>query len=140
MCQLILGSMPKTGFANILTRSSKGMVSPGLQMRCLATGYTTLLSPPGPDGGVDIIAGRGAMGFEHPRLCVQVKSSSGPVNVEVLRSLHGTMKNFSAEQGLLISWGGFNDKVRAEARSQFFSIRLWDSGVLIQALLELYEK
>jgi restriction system protein len=29
--------------------------------------------------------------------------------------------------------------VPAEARDQFFSIRLWDSGDLIQAVLENYE-
>lgn len=106
----------------------------------LATGYSTQLSPPGRDGGVDIIAGRGAMGFESPRLCVQVKSSSDPVGVEVLRGLHGTMKNFNAEQGLLVAWGGFKDSVLTEARGQFFSIRLWDSGALIRHFFENYEK
>ena len=105
-----------------------------------ATGYTTAVSPPGPDGGVDIVAGRGPMGFDPPRLCVQVKSSSGPVNVEVIQRLHGSMKSVGADQGLLISWGGFNAKVPIEERNQFFSIRLWDSGDLIQALLENYEK
>jgi len=103
-----------------------------------ATGYTTAVSPPGPDGGVDIVAGRGPMGFDPPRLCVQVKSS-GPVNVEIIQRLHGSMKGVGADQGLLVSWGGFNAKVPTEQRSQFFSIRLWDSGDLIQALLENYE-
>ena len=105
-----------------------------------ATGYTTSMSPPGPDGGVDIVAGRGPMGFDPPRLCVQVKSSSGPVNLEVIQRLHGSMKSVGADQGLFISWGGFNSKVSTEERSQFFSVRLWDSGDLIQALLENYEK
>jgi restriction system protein len=105
-----------------------------------ATGYTTAISAPGPDGGVDIVAGRGPMGFDSPHLCVQVKSSSGPVNVEVIQRLHGSMKGVGADQGLFISWGGFNSKVPPEKRSQFFSVRLWDSGDLIQALLENYEK
>jgi len=105
-----------------------------------ATGYLTIVSPPGPDGGVDIVAGRGPMGFDPPRLCVQVKSASGPVNVEILQRLHGSMKKVSAEQGLLVSWGGFNSKVPGEARDQFFSIRLWDSGDLIRAVLENYER
>ncbi len=105
-----------------------------------ATGYTTAVSPPGPDGGVDIVAGRGPMGFDPPHLCIQVKSSSGPANVEVIQRLHGSMKGVGADQGLLMSWGGFNSKVPMEERSQFFSIRLWDSGDLIQALLENYEK
>ena len=42
-----------------------------------AQGYKTEVSPPGPDGGVDILAGSGALGFDQPRLCVQVKSGSG---------------------------------------------------------------
>lgn len=104
-----------------------------------ATGYTTALSPPGPDGGVDIVAGRGSLGFEAPRLCVQVKSSSSPVSVDVLRSLHGTMKAFGADQGLLVAWGGFKETVRTEAKTQFFSIRLWDSGDLIRSVLSNYE-
>jgi restriction system protein len=105
-----------------------------------ASGYITALSPPGPDGGVDIIAGRGSLGFEGPKLCVQVKSSSSPVGVEVLRSLHGTMKTFGADQGLLVAWGGFKDTVRSEAKSQFFTIRLWDSGQLIRSVLDSYDK
>jgi restriction system protein len=105
-----------------------------------ATGYSTIVSPPGPDGGIDIVAGRGPMGFDQPRLCVQVKSSSGPVNVDILQRLHGSMKKVGADQGLLVSWGGFNSKVPAEARDQFFVVRLWDSGELIQAILDNYEK
>lgn len=105
-----------------------------------ATGYTTAISPPGPDGGVDIVAGRGPMGFDPPRLCVQVKSSTSPVNIEVIQRLHGSMKSVGADQGLFISWGGFNSKVPSEERTQFFSIRLWDSGDLIQHLLENYER
>lgn len=42
-----------------------------------AQGYKTEVSPPGPDGGVDILAGSGSLGFDQPRLCVQVKSGSG---------------------------------------------------------------
>src|ERR1043165_4252723 len=65
-----------------------------------AEGYLTRVSPPGPDGGVDILAGTGPMGFGHPRLCVQVKSSPSPVDVNVLRGLQGVLQNFHAEHGL----------------------------------------
>ncbi len=50
------------------------------------------------------------------------------------------MKKVMAVQGLFVSWGGFNSKIPAEARDQFFSVRLWDSGDLITALLDNYEK
>ncbi len=101
-------------------------------------GYRTRLSPAGPDGGVDIIAGRGPMGFEPPRLIVQVKSSDAPVDVRVLRELQGVMRTFGADRGLLVSWGGFKRSVLDEARKLFFEIRLWDADDLIAALSDCY--
>jgi restriction system protein len=50
------------------------------------------------------------------------------------------MKKVGADQGFLVSWGGFNAKVPAEARDQFFIVRLWDSGELIQAILDNYAR
>lgn len=105
-----------------------------------AQGYHTFMSPPGPDGGVDILAGQGAMGFENPRLCIQVKSGTSPEGVSTLRELQGIMTNFKAEQGLLVSWSGFKDTVYKEARTLYFSIRLWDSDKLIEAILKNYER
>lgn len=105
-----------------------------------AQGYQTHVSPPGPDGGVDIIAGRGPMGFDPPRLCVQVKSSDQPLDVRPLRELSGVMKTFGAEQGLFVSWGGFKQSVRTEAHKQYFEIRLWDAGNLMDVLLEYYDQ
>lgn len=105
-----------------------------------AQGYVTRRSEPGPDGGVDILAGAGPMGFDNPRLCVQVKSSESPADVTVLRSLQGSMATFSADQGLLVSWGGFNRVVLQEARRSFFTVRLWDSGDLLEAILRNYDK
>jgi len=34
----------------------------------VAQGYQTNVSPPGPDAGIDIVGGRGALGFEGPVL------------------------------------------------------------------------
>ncbi len=39
-----------------------------------AQGYVTHASPPGADGGVDIVAGAEPLGFGEPRIVVQVKS------------------------------------------------------------------
>jgi len=105
-----------------------------------ADGYSVFTSPAGADGGVDIVAGRGTMGFDPPRLCVQVKSSEGPVSVSVLRELKGIMPSFGADAGLLVAWGGFKDTVRAEARKDYFQIRLWDAGDLVNALLASYDR
>ena len=105
-----------------------------------AQGYRTQFSLPGPDGGVDIIAGAGPMGFDLPRLCVQVKSSDTPVDVGVLRELQGVMRNFGAQQGLLVSWGGFKNTVLEDSRRLFFEVRLWDAGDIISALLQHYDQ
>lgn len=45
-----------------------------------AQGYTTYRSQEGPDGGVDILAGSGPLGFGSPRMCVQVKSGDGLID------------------------------------------------------------
>lgn len=103
-----------------------------------AQGYQTYRSPAGPDGGVDIIAGSGPMGFDPPRLCVQVKSNEGPVDVAVLRELQGVMRNLGAQHGLLVAWGGFKSSVLNEARRLFFEIRLWDAGTLVEQILAHY--
>jgi restriction system protein len=105
-----------------------------------AEGYQIMVSPVGPDGGVDILAGQGPLGFESPRLCVQVKSGEGPADVRVLRELQGIMPNYGAQMGLLVSWGGFRGAVYAEARAKFFTIRLWDANDLVTALLASYER
>ena len=105
-----------------------------------AQGYKVLMSPAGPDGGIDIIAGRGPMGFDQPRLCVQVKSSDTPVDVTVLRELKGVMDDFKADQGLLVSWGGFKQTVLNDSRRRFFEIRLWDAGDLVKEILDHYDQ
>ena len=105
-----------------------------------AEGFLTRVSPPGRDGGVDILAGAGPMGFDSPRLCVQVKSGQSPIDVMVLRELQGILQTYQAEQGLLVSWGGFKTSVTKEAKQSFFNIRLWDSGQLLEAVLQNYDK
>ena len=105
-----------------------------------AQGYLTRLSTPGPDGGVDILASGGPLGFDHPKICVQVKSTSSQVDVKVLRELMGVMSKVKADQGLLVSWSGFNNNVIKEAQDNFFTIRLWDSGYVIEAIFMYYDK
>ncbi len=105
-----------------------------------AEGYVTLRSAPGPDGGVDVLARQGPLGLEGPRLCVQVKSGSTPVDVTVLRSLQGTMSTFKADHGLLVSWGGFNKSAESEARLSFFNVRLWGPTELLDVLLRNYDQ
>lgn len=79
------------------------------------------------------------MGFENPRLCVQVKSGDAPVDVTTLRELQGVMDNYGADQGLIVSWGGFKRTVCREARQLFFKVRLWDQSDLVRNIQKHYE-
>ncbi len=103
-------------------------------------GYITLKSEPGKDGGIDILAGSGKLGFDHPSICAQIKSSSSPVDVRVLRELQGVMQRVHATQGLLVAWGGFTKDAIQESKSQFFTIRLWDQGNIIDEVIKNYDK
>ena len=103
-------------------------------------GWVTKASPPGPDGGVDILAGRGSLGLDGPRLCVQVKSQHSPADVTVYRTLLGTMQTFKAEQGLLVCWGGFNRVVVQESKQDHFTVRLWESSDLVKAIYASYDR
>ena len=72
----------------------------------ISQGYQTRVSPKGADGGVDILAGKGMFGFEAPRLAVQVKSLDAPIDIKVFNELQGSMTNFGADLGLIVTWGG----------------------------------
>lgn len=105
-----------------------------------AKGFTTYVSPAGPDKGVDILASAGTLGFGSPKICVQVKSTDAPVDRIVLDQLGGVMKNFNAEYGLLVSWSGFKSSVINEMAKQFFEIRLWTHKEIIEEFLKYYDK
>lgn len=105
-----------------------------------AQGYVTFVSPPGADKGIDILAAPKPMGFGKPRICVQVKSGGEPIERTALDQLVGVMQNVNAEQGLLVSWGGFKSSIEKERASQFFRVRLWDADELLDELLAHYEE
>lgn len=105
-----------------------------------ARGFKTIVSPPGPDGGVDISASSGSLGLSEPRMCVQVKSQQTPVDVRVYRELRDTMNKIGASHGLLVSWGGFKKSVYQESKNDVFFIQLWGSKEIIEELLGDYPK
>ncbi|MEN0664585.1 restriction endonuclease [Caldifermentibacillus hisashii] len=105
-----------------------------------AKGFTTYRSPEGADHGVDILAASDTLGFGNPKICVQVKTSDTPLDRPTLDQLIGTMSNYSADFGLLVSWSGFKSSVTKEIPKQFFKVRLWDSKTIIQQIFENYEK
>ena len=94
----------------------------------------------GADGGADILAGRGSMGFDEPRLCVQVKSTDAAIGSKDYDELKGVMQKFGAGHGLFVSWGGFKGTVEEEARRGFFNIRLWNAEDLVRELQDVYSR
>ncbi len=105
-----------------------------------AQGFTTNHTGEGADGGIDILAAPGTLGFGQPRICVQVKSQASPLERPVLDQLVGTMQNVGADQGLLVCWGGFKQSVTREVPRLFFKVRLWDQNDLIDEFLTYYDK
>ncbi|MHB8423181.1 MAG: restriction endonuclease [Leptospirales bacterium] len=106
-----------------------------------AQGYSLTVSPPGSDGGADIVAGMGPMGFISPKLVVQVKSGDNPIDSKAVLELQGTMKDFQADHGLLVSWSGFKKSLTTkEIAKHFFGVRFWNGGDLIRMILAHYDK
>ena len=50
------------------------------------------------------------------------------------------MQRVKATQGPLVSWGGFTRDALLESRTDFFSIRLWDQGNIIDEIIKCYDK
>lgn len=105
-----------------------------------AQGYTTYRSSPGSDGGADILAGSGPLGFGTPRLCVEVKSEKAPINRPTVDKLLGAVTKFGAHEGLFVAWGGFKSNVQKELASSFFRVRLWSQKELLEQLFKHYDR
>lgn len=104
-----------------------------------AQGYTTYRSPEGADGGADILAGAGPLGFGAPRLCVEVKSENAPIDRPTVDKLLGAVSKFGAQEGLFVSWSGFKTNVQKELAASFFRVRLWTQKELLEALFAHYD-
>lgn len=113
----------------------------------LATLVTSLLtaqgmhctqSPPGPDGGIDIVAGRGMLGLDDP-IIVQVKSGA-QVGSPVVSQLHGVMSTYGARQGLLVAWGGLSKSAIDAVKATQLRVRVWQASDVVDAVLAHYDQ
>lgn len=102
-------------------------------------GYRCHVSPPGPDGGVDILAGRGmtALGGS---LVVQVKSGDIVADAPTFQQLIGAVAMHKADHGLLVSWSGVTRAVRSQVQDNWFRIRVWDAHDICDAIKEHYDQ
>lgn len=100
-------------------------------------GYRTRISPPGVDGGVDIVAHKDELGFEPPIIKVQVKSSVGSVGDPIISQLYG--KVGPTEFGLFVTLGTFTTQAIQFGKSKT-NLRLIDGQALVELILEHYEE
>ena len=103
-----------------------------------SAGYVCTEHGEGTDDGIDIVAGKGILGLEPPRLIVQVKSQASPVDSPTVSQLHGSLAIHGADQGLLVAWGGLTRAARKLLESQRFAIRVWDADEVVAQLQEHY--
>lgn len=101
-------------------------------------GYRTRLSPPGPDGGVDIIAHKDELGFEPPIVKVQVKSSEASVSRNEVSDLSGTLGSAN-EFGLFVTLGLFSAPARNFAQGKS-NLRLIDAVEVVDLVLAHYDQ
>jgi restriction system protein len=105
-----------------------------------ARGLACVVSPPGPDKGIDIVAGGGPLGLDSPRIVVQCKSGQAPVDITVIQRLQGAMGTTGAEQALLVAFGGVNKAAAELLTNQQFKVKVWDAEFLVEALLSEYSR
>jgi restriction system protein len=101
-----------------------------------AMGYRTRVSDRGMDHGVDILAHPDALGFETPRIKVQVKHRQSTAGGADIRNLVGTLGE--GEKGLFVSTGGFTTEAKSEARKTS-RITILDAEEFVKLLIEHYE-
>lgn len=82
-----------------------------------AMGYhVAWVSPPGADGGIDIVAYTDPLGAAGPRIKVQVKRLDSKVTADGLRSFMAVVGD--QDVGIFVALGGFTSGAEAEARRQ----------------------
>jgi restriction system protein len=100
--------------------------------------HVAWVAPPGPDGGVDVIAQSDPLGVNGPRIKVQVKRS-GRMTVKEIRSFLAVVSD--RDVGLFVSAGGFTKDAEDEVRNQEKRrTMLVDLQRLFDLWVEHYEK
>lgn len=105
-----------------------------------AEGLTVTVGAPGPDGGVDLVAGGAPLGTGFPRIVGQVKSGRQVAGDETLQALLGNLQGAGADTALLVSWSGVTRQARARAASMGFRVRIWDGDEVLRRVLDVYDQ
>ena len=97
------------------------------------------VSPPGKDGGLDIVAFQDPLGATGRRIKVQVKRRADKAGAESIRSFLGVLGE--DDIGLYVCTGGFSPDAERTAREQEKKrLRLLDGRALFNLWVDNYEK
>lgn len=103
-----------------------------------AMGYRTIVSPKGPDRGVDVMASPDGLGLEEPRIKVEVKHQRGVrISAPDVRSFMGGLQ--ARDRGLFVSTGGFTKDAKYEADRSNAPLTLIDLDSLAELVVSHYE-
>jgi restriction system protein len=97
------------------------------------------VAPPGPDGGIDVVAYKDPLGTTTPRIKVQVKHRDQKVNIKEVRELEGLLRK-EGDIGLIVSSGGITSDAEREIRSSTKHIETMDLARLVSLWQEHYER
>lgn len=99
-------------------------------------GYRTQISPPGADGGVDIVAHKDEFALLPPIIKVQVKSGSSSVGGPEVAALNGVVGQ--TEYGILVTLSTFTNAAISSAAGMS-RVRLINGADLTDLVLEHYD-
>lgn len=103
-----------------------------------AMGYRTRVTPKGPDRGVDVFASPDGLGFQEPRIKVEVKHRrNSAIGSQEIRSFLGGLR--PGDRGLYVSTGGYSKEGKYEAERSNFPISLLDLDELASYVVTHYE-
>jgi restriction system protein len=100
-----------------------------------AVGYTTQVSPPGADQGIDIVASEDALGVKPPLLKVQCKSGAGAIGSPEVQALNGALG--PTDQGVFFAVGGFTSQAKQVAAGMP-QMRLVGPVEIVELTLDYY--
>lgn len=103
-----------------------------------AMGYKTRVARAGSDRGADVIASPDGLGFETPRIVVEVKHRKAQTDSATVRSLLGGRHKDDGE--LFVSTGGFSKDARYQADRAGIPVMLWGLDELVGSLIDYYEQ
>jgi restriction system protein len=104
-----------------------------------AMGFKARISPKGPDRGVDVFASPDGLGFQEPRIKVEVKHRpNDQIQAPQLRSFLGGLR--AGDKGLYVSSGGFTKEAKYEADRSNVPVMLVDLDELARLIVDHYPR